>query len=97
MMFWSKIFRIKDHIVVAICDKELLGKQVMFTELKIKISKHFYGGEIIDEKKAIHLMEKCTIGNLIGKRIIELAIEKKFIAKENIMLIGGIPHAQFLQ
>jgi hypothetical protein len=95
-MFWSKIFRTKDQIVVAICDKELLGKRIVFAQLKVKISKYFYGGEIIDEKKAIYLMESCTIGNLIGEKIIKLAIERKLIAKENVILIGGIPHAQFI-
>lgn len=96
MMFWSKVFKIKNHFIVAICDKELLGKRIKFNGLTIAVNKFFYGGDLTDEEKAVKLMDRATIGNLLGKRIVELALEKKFIAKENIMLIGGIPHAQFI-
>ena len=97
MSFWAKKFKIKDHLLVAICDENLLDKEVKTSEIKVKINKNFYGGEKIDRKKAIYLMSKCTIANLIGKDIIKLALEENFIAKQNIILIGGIPHAQFIQ
>ena len=81
---------------MAICDKNLLGKKIG-KELKITVSEAFYGGDLIDEKKALELMKKSIICNLLGKNIIKLAIEKKFIMKENIMFIGDIPHAQFVR
>jgi hypothetical protein len=52
---------------------------------------------LVDENKAIELMKKANICNLLGKDIIKIALEKKFITKENIILIGEIPHAQFIQ
>ncbi len=97
MMFWSKIFKIKNHFVVAICDKELLGKNIDSAGFKVKISKHFYGGEIIDVDKAIKLMQRSTISNIIGRNIVKIAIDRNFIHKNNIILIGGVPHAQFIQ
>ena len=81
---------------MAICDKELLGKEIG-KELKITVSEAFYGEELIDDKKALEIMKQSTICNLLGKNIIKLAIEKKFIMKENIMFIGDIPHAQFVR
>lgn len=96
-MFWSKTFKIKDQIIVAICDKELLDKKISIDDFKIKITRIFYGGKIIDEKEALQLMKKSTVGNLFGKKIIDIAIKNNFIAKENIIYIGDIPHAQFLQ
>ncbi len=97
MMFWSKIFKIKDHFLVAICDEELLDKTISVDNFKIRVSKMFYGGKLIDEKEALILMEKSTIGNLFGKKVVHLAIEHNFIAEENVMYINGIPHAQFIQ
>ena len=96
-MFWSKVFATKFDLVVAICDEKLLEKEIKKNKLKIKISKNFYGEKLVDEKLAVKLMEKATIGNLIGKDIVNLAEKNGFIVKENIILINGIPHAQFVK
>jgi hypothetical protein len=95
-MFWCKTHSAKGRFIVAICDKELLGKKIG-KELSIKVSEKFYGGDLIDEKKASEFMKKSTICNILGKKIIKLAEEKKFITKKNIIFIGDIPHAQFIR
>jgi len=95
--FWGKVFPVKYDIVVAICDEELLGKRIRTKKFDVKVSEKFYGGELIDESIALKLMKKATIGNLMGKRIVKLAEEHGFIARENIILINGIPHAQFVK
>ena len=64
---------------------------------KFVVNKDFYCGEECDEEKAVKLMKDCTIANLVGKRIVELALEKNFITKENVILIEGTPHAQFVK
>ncbi len=97
-MFWGKVFYTKFDIVIAICDENLIEKEIVTKEkLKIKVSKNFYGGQLITEEEALKLMEKATIGNLIGKKIVELAEKNGFIEKENIILINGVPHAQFVK
>jgi hypothetical protein len=95
-MFWSKVFQTKYDLVVAICDEEIIDKEID-KKLKIKVSKNFYGGKLIDEEVALKLMKKATIGNLIGKKIVELAEKNGFITRENIILINGISHAQFIK
>ena len=95
-MFWCKTHSVKGQFIVAICDKELLGKKIG-KELKVSVSEMFYGGDLIDDKKTSELMRRSTICNILGKKIIKLAIEKKFITKENIIFIGDIPHAQFVR
>lgn len=97
-MFWGKVFYTKYDIVVAICDENLIDKEIRTKEkLRIKISRSFYGGQLINEEQAIKLMQRATIGNLIGKKIVELAEKHGFIEKENVILINGIPHAQFVK
>jgi len=97
-MFWGKVFYTKYDIVVAICDENLIDREIRTKDkLKVKISKSFYGGQLINEAEALKLMRRATIGNLIGKRIVELAEKNGFIEKENIILINGIPHAQFVK
>jgi hypothetical protein len=98
-MFWCNVFTDKKDVVVVICDEELLGKKLKMKERKItiEISEKFYGGKLIDEEKAIKLLNKATIGNLMGKNIVELASKNGFIVKENVILIDGVPHAQFVK
>jgi hypothetical protein len=97
-MFWGKVFGTKHDLILAICDKELIDKRIKTKKLDIKISKQFYGEKIIeDEETAVRMMKRCTIANLIGKRIVALAEKHGFITKENIISIGGIPHAQFVK
>jgi hypothetical protein len=95
-MFWCKTFSVKGEFVVAICDEDLLGKEIG-KEFKVRVEGKFYGGEVISEKRALELMKKSTTCNLLGKNIIDLALKNKFITEENVMFIGDVPHAQFIQ
>lgn len=96
-MFWAKVYGTRYEIVVAICDENVIGKELEWKKLKITVSKHFYGERLIDERTALRLMQKATIGNLFGKEIVALAKKNGFITKENTILIDGIPHAQFVK
>lgn len=96
-MFWAKLFRTRYEIVVAICDENIIGKELIWKKIKMKVSKSFYGERVIDEKIAVRLMQKATIGNLFGKEIVKVAEKNGFITKENIILIDDIPHAQFVK
>ncbi len=99
-MYWAKVFTTRSEIVVAICDEDILEKELEFkrTKATIKVSKHFYGEHFVnDEKNIIKLLDNATIGNLFGKRIVEFATKHGYISKENIINIDGVPHAQFVK
>ena len=96
-MYKAKIFTMRYDIVVAICDEDLIDKKIKMKGLEIKVSKNFYGGESIDDEIAVKLMKRATIGNLLGKNIVSLAEKNGFITRENVILINGIPHAQFVK
>ncbi|MDT7859049.1 MAG: DUF424 family protein [Candidatus Aenigmarchaeota archaeon] len=96
--FWSRLIKTRFETLVAICDEELIGKEIKIEKnFSTSVSERFYKEKLIDEKEALDLMEKATIGNLLGERIIKLAIEKNIISPEGVILIGGIPHAQFVK
>ncbi len=97
VMFWCKIFQTKYDVVIAVCDEELIDKSINHGNMKVKVSKNFYGGKLVDEAVVLSFMKKATIGNLIGKNIIELANKNGFISKKNVILIDGVPHAQFVK
>jgi len=94
-MFWCKTFKIKDELLVTICDEKLLNKTIS-KEPKVKVHKLFYGGKLVDEDEAVKLMRKSSIGNLMGEEIIKIAARENFITKKNVILIGDVPHAQYI-
>jgi hypothetical protein len=96
-MFWCNIFQTRYEVVVAICDEDLIEKVLDRKERKIKVSRDFYGGQLVDEKMVVKLMRNATIGNLIGKEAVEVAGRNGFISKDNIILIDDVPHAQFVK
>lgn len=102
-MFWANTYTTKQDFVLAVCDEEIIEKELKFKyhakkdAIKVKLSKKFYGGMLIDENIVLKLLNKATIGNLMGKRIVDLAEKNGFIIHENIILIDGIPHAQFIK
>jgi hypothetical protein len=96
-VYWVKTFPVKYDLVVAVCDEKLLDKSIKHGDIKIKISKHFYGGALVDEDIAIKFMKRATIVNLIGNDIVNIAEKNGFITKENIISINGTLHAQFVK
>ena len=93
------MFSTRTEIIVALCDEEILDKVLDFkkTDVKIKISKNFYGEHLVEESAVLKLMRSATIGNLMGKNVVGLAEKHGFISKENIINIDGTPHAQFVK
>ncbi len=96
-MFWVKVFRTKFDLVVAACDEDIIDKVLNYKDLKIKISRNFYGERLIKGEILLKILSKATIANLFGKRVVELAEKNGFISRENIIVIDGIPHAQFVK
>ena len=97
-MFYCKVHKIhgRNETVIAVCDKSLLGKELRKNP-KFEVSKNFYFEKECDKQETLNLLEKCTIANLLGKEIVQLVIDKKFITEENVILIGEIPHAQIVK
>lgn len=94
---YLKIYRIDgtDKFVAA-CDKELINKTISEGDIEIVISDKFYGTDIQTEEELKKALKKVRNANLIGKRVIAVAIGCGAIDEESCIYIEGIPHAQIL-
>lgn len=90
-----KVFETKFDVVVTLCDEHIIEKVLDKKGIKLKVSKQFYGEQLVDEPTALKAMEKATIGNLIGDKAIEFAVKNGFVSKENVVVIDNVPHAQW--
>ena len=86
----------KRDILVAVCDAELLGCTLEGGRVPFKVSERFYGGSLSSLEEALEAMSKATICNIVGKKIVEAAIEKEMIQKTAVIYIGDVPHAQIV-
>ena len=83
--------------IVAVCDEEILGKTLEGGKVPFKVSEGFYKGTLGDVDEAIAAMKQATICNLIGKKIVEAAIDCNMDHERAIIYFGDVPHAQIVK
>ena len=81
--------------VLALCDKELLGKKFEQGNRQLDLTSSFYQGEEKTEAEIEQLIKEAYIINLVGEESLNL-IKKLNLAPENIITIQGIPHAEIV-
>lgn len=86
--------RYGNRFVIAVCDKELIGKTLKEGKLQVHISARFYQGELRSDNEVIALLKDATNANIMGKHAVDLAAQAGMIDKKNVRKIKGIPHAQ---
>jgi hypothetical protein len=85
------------HVVLAICDIDLLGRTLQEGKIVFKVKDDFYNGGKVNIEDALNMVENATIVNLIGKCCVEKAIQKGYVHPDAILTIEGIPHAQIMK
>lgn len=104
-MFYYKVFKRKYNIgseygedfILAVCDKELVGRKFEKEGIELDVKKGFYRGKEGDEEKIKELSNKATIINAVGEKCITILIKEGHIKKENIKKVQGIWHAQMVK
>jgi hypothetical protein len=78
---------------IAMCDEELLNEVIKEDNLRIEISEQFYGGDLITVDDAIEILKNASYFNIVGKSIVNEAIDCKILPKEGTRTINGVPMA----
>jgi uncharacterized protein len=97
-MFVNVIKSYRD--IVAVCDKELLGKKFEEGKLQLDVKESFFKGKEVSKEEASDIMinmrlEDSTF-NIIGKKSVQTALESGIITKGGIKKIDNIPFALVL-
>jgi hypothetical protein len=83
--------RYQNSIMIDICDLQLIGRRLEEEGLIINLSKEYYQQEIIEQSRARDLLKVCEIANLVGKQIVEQALEMRMAKAASVRMISGIP------
>jgi hypothetical protein len=92
-----KVYNRGPDVLVAACDKDILGRTLREGELKLEVSEDFYQGEDADEEMLINRLEMATVANLVGDSTCEIAAKHDFISLDCVIRISGVPHAQMVK
>jgi len=85
----------KDHrTIVAVCDKDLLGKVLQEKNRQLDLSGNFYNGEERSEEEIGDLLRNADGVNLVGPQSVKLGLQEGVITDDNVIVIANVPHAQ---
>lgn len=84
----------KNGVIVAVVDDELLGNKFEDNELQLDLSSNYYKGEQKTNEETGDLIRNAYGVNLVGEKIIALAIEEGILDKSMIKKIANIPYYQ---
>ena len=82
--------------VVAVCDHELMGKTLSNGDIEITITKDFYGETLATEDEVRDALRYANNANIIGNRVVEIAVSLGLVERSSCFMIGSVPHAQIM-
>ena len=89
-MILIKIHKTPNGAVIAMCDKDLIGKIFEEKELSLRVSESFYNGkEISDKKELLRIIKNAPNLNILGKESIDFAIENNIIGRNTKLFAKG--------
>ena len=80
--------------IIAVCDKDLIGKVLEEKGKQLDLNSNFYKGKELSIEEAGDLIRNADGVNLVGEESVKLGLTEGVISQENIVKIAGVPSAQ---
>jgi len=97
MEVYMNLKKIGNNVLLAICDADVLGKTFREGKIVFSVKEEFYRGARVRVEEAVDMIKNSTIVNMVGKNIVQKAIETGYVHPEAILNIEGVPHAQIVK
>lgn len=96
MTVYLKVHEQEGKRVIAVCDKELIGK--VFEDKKgymdLNIYRGFYVGEEVKDEEVKRELKNFSSINMVGKQAVKIALEMNLVSEQDVMYIKKIPYIQ---
>jgi hypothetical protein len=91
-----RVHRVRTEFVVAACDENLLGQDLPIGTKgqTVKVTSHFYGERPVTEEELVWALQRATVANLLGAKVLAVARRGGFVEADGYGELGGVPHAQ---
>lgn len=80
--------------VVAICDGDLIGKKFEDEDRQLDVTERFYKGKEATVEEIRDILKEGGNMNLVGEKVIGLAVEEGIVNEDDVIEIQGVKHAQ---
>lgn len=82
--------------IVAVCDKDLIGKVLEEGDLFLDLDKYrgFYVGELAGRERVEELLSDFASVNLVGRRCVDIALAMGIADDDDVIYIKETPHIQ---
>jgi len=94
---YLRIFKDKKFVMVAACDENTLGKVFREGKKMLEVAPKFYGNDLCSINETMQALEAADIGNLVGGRVIDAAVQRGLVNPDAVIKIGGVPHVQIVK
>lgn len=93
---YLKIHEGQGKKVVAVCDKELVGKVLEEGDRFIDIDTYrsFYVGELSTKEEVADALSDFSSANVVGKNSVNVVLKLGLADEESVMYINSIPYIQ---
>lgn len=88
--FYIRKMSYQGSLMINICDEELIGKNIESDTVNINITNEFFN-EVVTENEITSLLKRCSIANLIGRRIVDKTLSLGLAKKNSIKIVSDIP------
>ncbi len=94
---YMKQYDTQGELLIAVCDKEIIGKKFHEGELTLMVDSGFYKGVDASESEVREALSCATIANIAGEKAIACAVDCGCVDPDTVIFIEGIPHAQMVR
>ena len=94
---YMKKYDTEGQKIVAVCDRNIIGKKFKEGILVLKLDECFYKGAVVCEEEVKDALLGATMANIAGEKSIACAVACGCIDPDTVIFIEGIPHAQMIQ
>lgn len=96
---YFKSYSTEKGIMIAMCDKELLGKVLTEGKVELDLERYaaFYKGELISQEDAVEKLKEDRViysANIVGKASVDAFIKAGIIARPSVKTINKVPFLQ---
>jgi hypothetical protein len=88
--FYIRKMSYQGSLMINICDEELIGKNIESDTVNINITNEFFN-EVVTENEITSLLKRCSIANLIGRRVVDKTLSLGLAKKNSIKIVSDIP------
>ena len=89
--FYAKVINAEQITMTNLCDEEQIGKKISHGDVEMEVSENYFADQLINEIKALELLENSDVLNLVGTRIIDLAVHNELASEDAVKIYNDVP------